>query len=279
MVVRVGIGLPVSTSPLPTSRLVASVEQAIESLEKLCVPLYTDIKGIPALIGTGFFVQREDSVLLVSAAHVLEHAKTQEIYFYIKPNVKRFLSGSMTINRHLGSRESDLIDLAAVRLDSPNLPPYPSVQKYALNSSQLRFSPSISDTARYVFIGFPASRSRIRKNPDQVRVSPYAFIGRSAPLSSYTEKRIGRDTHICLQFDRKHSFDLHGAGRLFPKPQGISGSPIFLLFDEFEVDPSPTFSLVGIATTWDPKQRLLLGTGINSITELLSVASQQINLD
>lgn len=208
----------------------------------------------------------------MSAAHVFEQTNPAEIYYYSESNVKRFLTGSLTTNRHFGSRETDRIDLAAVQLSGTNLPPYLDVEKYAIPLSWLKPKKVVSLTARYGLVGFPASRSRTRNYPAEIRVSPYGFIGMSVPASTYAENGVNQDSHICLHFDRKRSFGLDGAGRSFPKPHGISGSPIFLLFDQNEANPVSHFLLVGVATTWIRERNLLIGTGKAAIEELVRIA-------
>lgn len=96
-------------SLLPMSGLAASIEEIFETLVKLSIPLYVDFDGAPALIGTGFFVKLDGSVLLMSAAHVLEQARVTEVYYCCKPNQKRYVMGSLTVNRHDGPRAANTL--------------------------------------------------------------------------------------------------------------------------------------------------------------------------
>jgi hypothetical protein len=54
---------------------------------------------------------------------------------------------------------------------------------------------------------------------------------------------------LCLKFNRKKSFDLAGQGRSFPKPYGISGSPIFYLYGDETTDQLGSFVVAGVVTT------------------------------
>jgi hypothetical protein len=59
-----------------------AVEQAVEVLTALSIPLYQDHNGRPALHGTAFFVKAGSDSFLVSAAHVMDTALNRGLYFF-----------------------------------------------------------------------------------------------------------------------------------------------------------------------------------------------------
>lgn len=253
--------------------LADAITNAFVTLTKLSIPLYVDINGKPALVGSGFFVSKGTSNLLVSAAHVLDQAKKSLLYYYIETGTKRHVTGKLVTNTHSGLRETDKLDLGAVLLDGSHQPPYPQVEKFALPEAMLNRRSIPSATSRYGFVGFPASRSRIRNRPAQVIVQPYAHVGSLASLTQYQAERLDPSTHLCLNFNKKKSYDLLGNGRSFPKPHGISGSPIFHLFDEGDPEQAESFLLAGVVTTWLPSSNLVFGAGIRAVIELLDVTA------
>ena len=104
-------------------------------------------------------------------------------------------------------------------------------------------------------------------------VEPYAYFGKSVPLEEYKRDRLDVSSHLCLSFDQKKSFDLEGHGRSFPKPHGISGSPIFYLYDESVASEPMSFKLAGVVTTWRPQSRRVFGAGAGPLIELLHTAA------
>ena len=262
-----------TTRDLTDAELSEVTRAAFEVLGRCVVPLYIDVDGIPSHVGTGFFLALPNGCLLVSAAHVLDEGRGRDMYFYNSPNTKRLVFGKLTMNRHDGPRKSDIIDLGAVLLDGPELPPYPGIDKYPLPLSYIEPGLRASSAARYGLVGFPASRTRVRHSPAEVRVEGHAYHAESAPIAVYHNKGLDPESHICLVFDRKKSYGLDGKGRSFPMPHGISGSPIFLLHDLPDMQPTSKFVLVGVVTTWDPRRKLLVGTGSKALAELTRVAA------
>ena len=249
-----------------------SVADACELLTKFVVPLYADEGGRPALIGSGIFVRHEETNFLISAAHVLENLRVRHVYYYVSPSTTRKITGRLTMNVHAGSRDSDPLDLGAVQLEGVAQPPYPEVNKFSLSSTMLGSGRPASTTTRYAIIGYPASRSRIRRPADLI-AEPYAYLAYSVEDEQYLREGLNRATHLCLSFDKKRSFDLFGQGRSFPKPHGVSGSPMFVIYDTKELEEERPFTLAGIVTTWVPHRKKIYGAGASTIQDMLRAAA------
>lgn len=251
------------------SRFEAAVEGATEALARFVVPLYVDVKDEPAALGTGFFVKAGAHTFLVSAAHVLESASNQRVYFYQAPALQRALTGKLHLSRFNGDRKDDPVDIGVLKLGSESAPPYAEVDKFAMDMSYLQPCQPPRVGKRYACVGFPATRSRVNPVHKQVVVQPYAFIGRSAGGSDYSVVGANESDHLVLEFDPKRSFDLSGAHRAFPKPHGMSGSPVFTLFDEEGQNDGRVFPVVAIVTSHAPQHRRLLATSIHRVKRLL----------
>ena len=252
--------------------LEASIEEACEVLSRLVVPLYIDVNEKPALVGTAFFVTYEDQTLLVSAAHVLDVLRTSNLYYYIEPAVKQRVLGRVLQTKYEGPRGKDPIDLGVVRLLPGLQPPYAAVQKFPMTAEYLDYWDAPSKGKRYVLIGFPASRSTLRRHPSQVIVKPYAY------LAWIAESKVGAPSgtnpaQLALHFDKKRCHDLSGKATQFPKPHGLSGSPIFELYDEDSTTASRIFQVAGIVTTWGKQNHEIIGTRVHELRQILSAAT------
>lgn len=95
-------------------RLVNLLDEATKILTRFVVPLYLEVRGRPSHFGTGFFVRAGSSNLLVSAAHVLEHAKS--LFYYVEPKVTAKLSGERLLSRWNGDRERDPVEVGVLKL-------------------------------------------------------------------------------------------------------------------------------------------------------------------
>ena len=122
----------------------------------------------------------------------------------------------------------------------------------------------------YVVIGFPVTQTKLDSNKKTVTVSSCAYRLSSFEDAAYPKLGLDADTHIALKFDQRNGTDLFGTNRNFPKPQGMSGSPIFVLYDESSSFKTlRTFPLVGVATTHKRGDKLIFGTDISYVTKAI----------
>lgn len=251
----------------------ATLESATELLLKFSIPLYVHgIQSRPELLGTGFFVRSGNDVFLVSAAHVLDTAKTQKVFLYYTPEAIRYLSGSMTRSRSRSNRDDDLVDVGVVRLSGGHLPPYPLADKYAMDISYLRPRHRPRTDKSYVFIGFPGTKCRVDSVGKCVTVIPYAYRSHSLPESEYISHGLDPNDHVALPLDLKRGFDIAGKHQHFPKPNGMSGSPIIVLYSEKAEDEGDVFPVVGVATTYRKGGNVVFGTDVSLVLEAIDHA-------
>lgn len=250
-------------------RLIELLDEATSILSRCVVPLYRDEGGRPSQIGSGFFVQAGPTNFLVSAAHVLELGAS--LYYYIEPNVTAKLSGERRLSRWSGDRERDPVDVGVLKLDV-SVPPYPGVNKHAVDLSYLR--PGLLPRAGKVYsmIGFPATRSKVNPAAKKISSTVYAFRNRSIPDSDYAALGASPQTHVILSMDLRDGVDSKGRQRTFPKPQGMSGSPIFMLLEEGPVVESRSFPIVAIGTKYRKAKRALIGTDVAIAVAMINEA-------
>lgn len=247
--------------------LATLLDKATDMVTPFVVPLYEDNKGRPHLFGSGFFVKAGEHSFLVSAAHVLETLRIRPLFYYTTPTITRKLSGQLRLNPWKGDRERDPIDIGVLKLVG-NVPPYPEVNKYAMDISYLR--PRLLPRADkiYAIVGFPASKHIINPVSNQVTAAAYAYRSRSASDYDYSENGVSPQTHVVLPLDLKQGVDSNGRQRNFPKPQGMSGSPIWVLLEEGEVD-SRVFPVVAVGTKYRKTKHALIATDIEVAVRMM----------
>lgn len=249
------------------------IDEATNLLAKFVVPLYEeDKRGRPSLNGSGFFVKAGEDIFLVSAAHVLETLKTKNLFYYIAPGITRKLTGKLLLNPWQGDREYDPIDVGVLKLAGEGLPPYPKVDKFTVDISYLQPAFLPREEKDYMIIGFPASRNGVNPIAREVASVVYAYHNYSIKGPDYCKHGLKADTHVALPLDLKVAFDSKGTHRHFPRPQGMSGSPIWVLFDENASAEERVFPLVGVGTKYRKKERLLVGTDIGFVLDMINEA-------
>lgn len=261
---------------LSADPLDAAIEQATELLLKFSVPLYQyDRNRRPSLSGTGFFVTAGRDIFLVSAAHVLDTAKSNGLFFYTAPGTIRHLSGDLLRSKGEGDRGNDLIDVGVLRLSNESVPPYPNVDKFPMDVSYLRAGYRPRTAKDYIFIGFPATKSKVSGALGEVMVTPYAFRNEPIGEGEYESHGLDPQTHIALRLDVRRGFGPGGTKQHFPNPYGMSGSPIVVLFDHSGPNNDRVFPVAGVATTYRESSRLVFGTDVGYVIDAIEMSSRR----
>lgn len=250
--------------------LSGKLDEAIYILAKYSIPLYQNYNNLPRLLGTGFFVRTEQNCYLVSAAHVLDTAKKNEVFFYIKPNVIRILTGQLLRSKGEENRHNDLIDIGVLKLSNDDLPPYPEVDKYAMDISYLKPNYLPRSGKNYAVLGYPATKSYLDNLNKGIAVSLYAYHNYSIEESEYTNHGLDLNTHIAIKLDLRKCFNTDGTHRNFPKPQGMSGSPIVVLYEDEGDDDTRVFPVVAVATSFRSQSKLLFGTDVAYVLDAIN---------
>jgi hypothetical protein len=241
------------------------VTRLADVLANHILPLYTVTSGgIPKLVGTGFLVFSGISTYLLSAAHVFDELKNgHELFFYIDHDVIRKISGKVLITKTPagGNRKADRLDIGIHKLEGFGLPHTRKWDKhpYPLPIDALMPNLLPREGKHYLLIGFPESQNRANPIAREIVPKPYNYRSCSAPLS-----------HIVLNFDRKRTIGSNGQIRAFPEPLGVSGSPLWLLYNENGPnDPNQT-AIVGIAIEHHKNHHAIIATDIDIALKLIN---------
>ena len=236
------------------------ISEAIDTLIKFSIPLYVDDEyGRPEQFGTGFFVRAEESLYLISAAHVLDNARTNKVYLYSTPKIRRYLTGKVITTGHPDQRDEDVVDIGVLKMTGEALPPYSEVDKFPMDVSYLTPEYLPRSGKHYVIVGFPASKSRVDTIDRTTIAAPYAYRSDSIDDSEYARHGVNAETHVVLPLDVRKGMDADGLVRTFPKPNGMSGSPIVVLYESETEDRSGLFPVVAVGTTYRKSTKVLIG--------------------
>jgi hypothetical protein len=246
--------------------------EAIDLLSKFSIPLYIhDKANRPEQFGTGFFVRAGSAHFLVSAAHVLDVGRSKRIFFYPTPSSIRYLTGSVLTTGNPAQTAYDERDVAVMKLTGNAVPPFPEVDKFSMDLSYLQPAHLPRAGKHYVVVGFPGSKSRIDRHNKAALVSPYAYRSDSIDDTAYSAHSVDPGTHVVLPLDLKKGFDISGGIAQFPKPHGMSGSPIVVLYD---VNEKPgdfrVFPVVAVAIEYRKQQKVLIGTDTRYVLEMIA---------
>lgn len=256
------------------AREARAITRLITLLARNIVPLFRDVQGRPSLVGTGLLVSAGERSFLVSAAHVFDGLDAGgELYFYIGPRTRRRLSGRLrkTNNPPGDPRyQKAPLDVGVLLLTGPWLPPYPQVDKCCLSVTALMPSALPRQGKHYLVTGFPSSKSR--PNPVGRNMTPkiYAFHNLSAQPKVYAQLGMSDKTHLLISFDRKRSAFPDKRIATFPDPRGMSGAPVWLLFDENGPNDPAQTPVVGVAIEHRRNEHVIVATDVELVAALIS---------
>jgi hypothetical protein len=197
-----------------------------------------------------------------------------ELFFYVDSHTKRNLSGSLRLTKILegNNRKLDRLDVGVLRLEGPGLPPYPKIEKYPLALDALMPNALPRDGKQYLLIGFPESKSLSNPIAREVTSKVYGFRNASAAPKKYADLGVSMQSHIVLGFDRKRTIGPDNLIRAFPEPSGISGSPVWLLYDENGFNDPVQTPIVGVAIEHHKNQHSIVATDIDVVLRLINEA-------
>jgi len=226
------------------------------------VPLfYDDENRRPQLWGTALTVQHAGNAFLVSAKHVL---REPELYMYSSPGEKRYLSGS------LHDTSDDKLDIGVLKLEGDRLPPYPDLNCFPLTLDAFVQVSGPRQGNFFLGLGYPSTRTRANTQTKSVLVRPYANFGPA--ISAERQTKLGYDpgNFIAVTLRQSRVFGANGKIQTFPDPHGMSGSPLFHLYDSnAKVNYLGGVRVAGILTTHLKDQTVMIATHIGVARNLI----------
>tara|TARA_R110000772_G_scaffold97492_2_gene196770 strand:- start:1169 stop:1933 length:765 start_codon:yes stop_codon:yes gene_type:complete len=249
-------------------RIRKRIASLVDVISRLVIPIYRYKGKIPEQIGSGFFIKAGTETILVSAAHVINRCKNEELFFYVSPNTTRRITGYVKATDETDS------DVAMVFFKEEPYPPFYAVDKQITPFKYLSPNRIPRENKYYIIVGFPSTKSKTKHNTNETEVQVYAYHDYSIPENEYERLNLSPMDRIALPLNLKKNYDSELNLVHFPKPQGMSGSPIWELFDNnfSELDYSDSLHLVGIGIEYHSQKKLLVGADISCALAMLKDA-------
>jgi hypothetical protein len=243
-----------------------SFNQRVSELGCFAFPiLIRGKRGEAAPVGSGFIVKHQDRYFMISAAHVLEQLKSESLFYPTSHHGRQLINGKVCMTPWAGDREKDPFDLSVVALDEIDLPPYPAIGKQAVDINLLAVNSTQTPRIHSV-IGFPASKTKFNPTNNNTVAQGFCYSNVSLEAEAYARYELDSKIHIAMHLAPKQTVAASGTHRNFPNPQGMSGAAIWVANHESEL---PLFTLAGVATKYRKKDRLLIGTSIALVLDMI----------
>ncbi|RUO97685.1 hypothetical protein [Hyphomicrobium sp.] len=248
---------------LSLGELLKTLSRSQGTFTRPILPLFKDNeRGQPALWGTGLVVEHAGGIFVVSAKHVL---REPDLYFYHTPKGKRALTGI------LHDTTDDALDTGVLKLNGDKLPPYPELNCFPLPFEALMPFGAPRASKHYLVVGYPSTRTKANRKSKEIVAEPYANYGPA--ISHERQIKLGFDpsTFIAIAFRKKRVFGANGKLQRFPDPNGMSGAPLFLLYDTAaKKNYLGGLRVSGILIEYHKQDRVLIATDIAVARQLIA---------
>ena len=168
--------------------------QLVNLLTHHIIPICEDDEhGRPYVLGSGLLISIDDEYFVITAGHVLDPLRGgRKLYFYFDNKIKCNLGRGTVVTTLApgGIRKNDKLDLGVVWLPQEIKPPFPAGNKIALPWESLLPGLHPREGRDYCAIGFPASKSKIKRSQHTLLSQPQAHHGPSIAAEQYVQMGI-----------------------------------------------------------------------------------------
>ncbi|MCK4339628.1 MAG: hypothetical protein KAW87_06550 [Candidatus Cloacimonetes bacterium] len=215
----------------------------------------------------------DNTRFLLTSGHVLQEngqdINPEDIGIMIEDTFQ-ILNGEIKYVNSTVNKTSDRIDLAIWRLNDDVAGDLEKQYKF-LEPSQVDIDHNVSTEPRYLLVGFPVTRSKIKPATAIIKVAPFIFLTKESEKNLYKKLDFEEHSNIILDYRKAKikSFDtgLPGQG---PDTHGVSGSGLWylptLIVAEGQKVP---FKLAGIMIEWRREVSAVIATRIHIATEII----------
>jgi len=244
------------------------IKNLITNLTTCAIPIFADDgNGHPSddFRGSGFIVRDQDRYFLVSAKHVLKEMRNNRKLFM--PMTKYTFDRSRLVCAS--------VDVDVAVYDLGNRWPLPrSLDKAALplellSTSALpqddRLSGPVDQKWMYLISGFPAADDQINRNTKSMTSTAYLYGGFDLGWQIYsTLRHLNPDIHLAFNHDEKTQFSQ------IPPPNGMSGSPVWLAYEDGEdLSNQKPFSVIGVFIEYYHRYQAAVAVHIKEVVKLI----------
>jgi hypothetical protein len=219
-------------------------------------------------VGSGFLLKNNETITLITAAHVLDHHDGELSPLFISTENGTIPIKGVAYSSAItegATRRNDKFDVAAITLDQEICGKLSGVS--CVSPEMLHLSDTNDSALGYVAMGFPVKRADKRIDYKNKALEPalYGFVTGEADTSKYERLDVIRDNHLAINFEKKNMFSSSGAKKSeAPNLNGLSGSPIWALIRKSEGE----LTAVIVAVLIEHHQsdiKAVLGTRLSSI--------------
>ena len=233
-------------------------------------PLFALVRDVPELVGTCVLLGVNETLFVLSAAHVLDERHRGLLIGGAKGVTDLAGDFISTTLPERGGRSADRNDVGIVRLAT-------GVQR-AL-SDLLVLTPADVDVddrssipgqakPHYLVLGYPSSKARASISERRVKCEGFILTALPASAATCEKLGVGDHSHVVLDFEQRDVTSVDGRSTA-PSLRGVSGGGVWSLGTSFDVEGRHA-KLAAIGIEWHVRgPKAIVGTRLALFVEVI----------
>jgi len=226
----------------------------------------------PKPIASSILLKCNKSRYLITAGHVLRenNEEIDQVDLGVMVNNEfLILNGELIFINPDRNRTNDQTDIAIFELNTDVANDIE--EKYSfLPITQADINHNVSDELRYLLVGYPITKTKLKPHKSIFEVNPLIFLTKKSKLHKY--RRLGFNEHSNIILDYvKSKIQSFGSELVITGPDtyGISGSGLWFIDSFMTTKDASEIKLVGIMIEWRKSESVVISTRIHLVTEIL----------
>lgn len=227
----------------------------------------------PKPLATGILINVEQDYFLVTACHILTKAKPEDIGIMIDDTFC-ILNGEIVQAKDVKDCKNDKIDIAITKLDKNVVETILKGYTF-LTLNKIDYAHTVITEPRYLIVGFPGTRTRIKKHTQKIIPDPFIYLTKEADKKVYGKLGFEEHSNMIAVYRRRKTKTFGSPYVNFgPDPHGISGCGLWYLQipslgNLVKEHKNVSYKLVGMMTEYRQERNVVIATRIHIITEIL----------
>ena len=221
--------------------------------------------------GSSVLIKTKTSHYMITATHCVKNNGERVKFYILNKENQSVLIQDQTA--YIREDTGDQFDMALIKL-SPSSVHHLSGRYQFLDYSDLWKATMWPDGSEFIVVGFPTQYTKFSFVGERLKTDPLIYKTHSADSKEYEKLGFTKERHTLLGYDKRRSTIL-GSGEMSmgPDPTGISGCGFWRIKNYLVDDVNKVnVALVGIMYSKYPKRRIIVGSNIEMIANLLEMS-------
>lgn len=203
------------------SKLTDAIDSALDTWKEYVVQIFIGDKDKLNSIGTGFYLNLNERVFFISAAHVFDDYPENDRYIFNNEGEIQKLTGIFYKHLATGKRDDDIKDIMAIEIDN-------KLEKRVIKQSMLYLQTDYQEDF-YAFLGYPGTKNGQKYKEKVMKNRPHSYWDKSIKANEVQSFQYDDKLNVLINYTAKKTIHKDSGPQKGVKMKGISGGPVLLI--------------------------------------------------